>query len=204
MSEHTPIRDVGDPSARTTAGRLVDHGELIVYPTETVYGLGADATDPDAVQAVFAAKRRDRDDPISVAVPTLEAAYKLVEPTPRGRALMESFLPGPVTVVCEKRDGLPAALTGGRPRVGIRIPDHDHTLALLKVTGPLTATSANRSGQPSARDVRELDSTILESSALMLDGGRTPGGGSTVVDVAADRIIRRGRQAEAVERWLAE
>jgi L-threonylcarbamoyladenylate synthase len=188
-----------DPAAAADA---LDGG-LVVYPTETVYGLGADALDPAAVERVFEAKRRDRSKPVSMAVPGVDAAADYTRLSDRERAFMRAFLPGPVTVVVERRGTVPGALTAGRDRVGIRVPDHDLALALLAETGPLTATSANVSGRPSVRRVADLDDEIREA-AVVLDGGETPGGtGSTVVDVAAETIHRRGARVEAVERWLA-
>lgn len=184
------------------ATRAVADGELIVYPTETVYGLGADALSPAAVETVFATKRRDRTRPISMAVPTVAAGAEYTRPTDRERAFMRQFLPGPITVVLEATSAVPAALTAGRDRVGLRVPAHDRTRGLLQRTGPLTATSANVSGRDSARTVEQLDEPIRAAAAVVIDGGQTPGGGSTVVDVEQGRIHRRGRQAAAVEAWL--
>ncbi|MFC7249029.1 L-threonylcarbamoyladenylate synthase [Halomicroarcula sp. GCM10025324] len=189
----------GDVAAAVDA---ISRGELVVYPTETVYGLGADATDPDAVERVYAAKGRDRDDPISIAVPDVEAALAYTRPTERERRFMREFLPGPVTVVVERRASVPDELTAGGDRVGVRIPDHPMALDLLGAVAPLTATSANVSGSPSARAVAELDA-IRDRVAVVLDGGETGGTGSTVVDVEAGTVHRRGAQADAVEQWLA-
>jgi L-threonylcarbamoyladenylate synthase len=185
------------------AARTLREGGLVVYPTETVYGLGADATDPEAVERVFEAKGRDRDKPLSVAVPDSEAAREYVRATPRTRRFMDEFLPGPVTVICEKRARLPDALTGGRERVGVRVPDHDLALSLLDEFAPVTATSANRSGGPNARRAADVPASIRER-ATVLDGGETPGGESTVVDVEKREIVRRGLGAAEIEAWLAE
>ena len=186
------------------AARAIRGGNLVVYPTETVYGLGGDALDPAAVEQVFAVKGRDRDDPVSMAVPDVATARDYTRPTDRERAFMQAFLPGPVTVVVERRPAVPDVLTGGRDRVGIRIPDHDLALSLLDRVAPITATSANRSGDPSARRLADVHAPIREATAVLLDGGQTPGGGSTVVDVHAGTLHRRGPLAEAVESWLAD
>lgn len=186
------------------AAEVISNGDLIVYPTETVYGLGADALDAVAVERVFAAKDRDRSKPVSMAVPDIETAAEYTNPTERERAFMRAFLPGPVTVVLERTPEVPDILTAGRDRVGIRIPDHDGALELLRHTGPLTATSANVSGTGSVSDLAHLDDRIRKRAAIVLDGGTTPAGGSTVVDVASGEIHRRGKQAEAVEEWLAD
>jgi len=186
------------------AARAVDAGDLVVYPTETVYGLGADALDARAVERVFDAKRRDRDDPLSLAVADAEAALEYVAASETERAFMDAFLPGPVTVVCARGPAVPDALTGGRDRVGVRVPDHDLARALCARTGPLTATSANVSGRPSARRVGDLDPEIRDAAAVVLDGGETGGTASTVVDVGRGTIHRRGANADAVAAWLQE
>ena len=185
------------------AANAIRRGELVVYPTETVYGLGADALNEAAVERVFEVKRRKRDDPLSLAVPSAEAAMEYVRVDGRVREFMAAFLPGPVTVVCEKTPAVPDVLTGGRDRVGVRVPDHDVALALLERVAPITATSANVSGRPSATSVEDLDDEIVASVAAIVDGGETPGGGSTVVDPDRGTIHRRGPLAGEIEAWLA-
>lgn len=186
------------------AETAVNAGELVVYPTETVYGLGGDALDSAAIERVFEAKDRPRDRPLSLAVPSVGAARTYTRPTDTEQSFMEAFLPGPVTVVLERRESVPDALTAGRDRVGVRVPDHDLALGLLDRVAPLTATSANRSGRPSVRRAGELDSAMRAAARVILDGGRTPGTESTVVDVASGTIHRRGAQADAVRAWLDE
>lgn len=186
------------------AADAVRDGDLVVYPTETVYGLAGDALSTAAVERVFDAKRRDRADPVSLAVPSLEAAAAVTRLTDSERDFAREFLPGPVTLVVERGPDVPDALTGGRDRVGVRIPDHEVALALLERVHPITSTSANVSGRGSVRTVADLDDEIREAAAVVLDGGETPGGGSTVVDVSAGEIHRRGALADAVESWLAE
>lgn len=185
------------------AARAITQGELVVYPTETVYGLGADALDPDAIDRLFVAKDRPRTEPLSLAVPALAAAAGYVTTTDRERRFMRAFLPGPITVVVERQSVVPETLTGGRDRVGVRVPDHPIAQDLLARVSPVTATSANVSGEPSARRLADLDAPIREAAAVVIDGGETPGGGSTVVDVTADEIIRRGAMADEVADWLA-
>jgi len=181
----------------------IRRGDLVVYPTETVYGLGANALDPDAVERVFEAKRRPRDRPISMALPELSAAEDHTRMSDRERTFCERFLPGPVTVLLERTDRVPDVLVAGRDRVGIRVPDHDTARALARRTGPITATSANRSGAESARRVEAIDPAIRER-AVVIDEGETPGTESTVVDVGANEIVRRGALADEIESWLAE
>ena len=193
-----------DPATLDEAATAIRAGDLVVYPTETVYGLGADALAPDAVARVFEAKRRSRDEPLSLAVPDVESAFEFLRSSAVVRAFADAFLPGPVTVVGERMPVVPDELTGGRDRVGVRVPDHPVALALLDRVAPITATSANVSGRGSATRVDELDAEILEAVAVVVDGGPTPGGGSTVVDPERGEVLRRGALADEVETWLAE
>lgn len=187
------------------AVEAIREGELVVYPTETVYGLGADALDGAAVERVFDAKQRDRSKPVSMAVPDVETAREYVRLTDRECRFAETFLPGPVTLVVERRSVVPDVLTGGRDRVGIRIPDHDLSRDLARRAGPITATSANVSGNESARRAEDVDRHIRELATVVIDGGETPGGsGSTVVDISSDTIHRRGPNAERIQRWLED
>lgn len=176
----------------------------VIYPTETVYGLGADALNPTAIERVFELKRRPRDRPISLAIPDIETVDEYTRPSDRERDFMTEFLPGPVTVLLERRSAVPDVLTAGRERVGVRIPDHPIALDLLDRVAPLTATSANRSGAGSARRVEEIDSDIRTDVDAVIDDGTTPGNESTVVDVSAEVIHRRGALADEIESWLAE
>ena len=188
------------------AAEAIREGELVVYPTETVYGLGADALDPGAVERVFEAKGRDRSKPVSFAVPRFETAVEAgyVEATEREREFADEFLPGPVTLLCERREPIPDVITAGRDRVGVRVPDWDLALDLLERAGrPVTATSANVSGEPSARRVDAVSREVRDE-AVVVDGGETPGTESTVVDVSSGEIHRRGAQADEIEAWLAD
>ena len=195
------LDSAADDAIERAAAAIAD-GDLVVYPTETVYGLAADATDPEAIERVFEAKGRSRDEPVSMAVPDVGTALAYTCPTEREEQFMREFLPGPVTVVVDRWEMLPDVLTGGQSKVGIRIPDHPVALALLEEAGAVTATSANISGNPSATTVDELDE-IVRRAAVVLDAGETDGGtGSTVVDVEAGTIYRRGAEADAVEAWL--
>ncbi|WP_254521745.1 L-threonylcarbamoyladenylate synthase [Natrinema caseinilyticum] len=185
------------------AADAIESGSLVVYPTETVYGLGAAALDPDAVDRVFEVKGRDRSKPISFAVPSVPSALPYVRTTDRERRFMATFLPGPVTVLCRRRDAVPDELTAGRDHVGVRVPDHDLALALCERAGtPVTATSANVSGRESARKLADLDPEIREAAAVVIDGGETHGSESTVVDVSTETIHRRGALADEIEGWL--
>lgn len=188
--------------ALNAAARTIRSGELVVYPTETVYGLGADALDADAIGRVFSVKQRPRTNPLSLGVPDIETAFEYTHPGERTRRFMHAFLPGPITVVCQKDPRVPGELTGGRDRVGVRIPDHDVALGLLSRVAPLTATSANRSGMGSVTRLDQLDLSVREAAAVVLDGGETPGTESTVVDPERGVIHRPGALVEEVRDWL--
>lgn len=199
-----PQSDDSSTGAIEQAAAAIRRGDLVVYPTETVYGLGADALDREAIDRVFTVKGRSRDDPLSLAVPTVNAALAFVQIDAFERAFMDAFLPGPVTVVVAKDPTIPDVLTGGRDRVGVRVPDHPVARSLLDAAAPLTATSANVSGKGSVTQPEDLHHRIRDAAAVVLDGGRTPGTESTVVDPARKRIHRRGAMADAIEEWLNE
>lgn len=184
------------------ATTTIEAGEAVVYPTETVYGLGADATNPEAVDRVFEIKDRPLEKPISVAFADRETARRYTEPTDRELAFMKKFLPGPVTVVVDRGSILPDVLTAGRSRVGVRIPDNEVAVALCRAAGPITATSANRSGKPSVTLPADLSSSVRDAVGAIVDTGSTPGTESTVVDIEAGEIHRKGALAEEIETWL--
>lgn len=182
----------------------INAGESVVYPTETVYGLGADATDSVAVEGVYTLKGRDRDKPVSVAVPDIDAVERVATPSALTRSFIEAFLPGPVTVVCARKPAIPDVVTAGHDRVGIRIPANDVARDLLSRTPPLTSTSANRSGTGAITDPADLAPGIRDGVGAIIDVGETPGGPSTVVDVDEGVIHREGPFLDAIESWLAD
>ena len=173
---------------------------LIVYPTDTVHGLGADALSEHAVLKVFEAKGRPVGKPISVAVSDREMLACIAVITPPAEKLIEQFLPGPVTVVLKARNVLPDLLTGGTGRIGVRIPDHEIALDIIRAfDSPITATSANLSGEkdPTTRD------EVSVPYDLFIEGGMVSGVPSTVVDPDLRLILRRGKNTEEIERVLA-
>jgi L-threonylcarbamoyladenylate synthase len=192
------------PERIERAGRAVREGDLVVYPTETVYGLGANALDPAAVERVFEAKGRARSNPLSLGVPSVERALEFTDPSDRAVRFMREFLPGPVTVLVPKRGVVPDELTGGLDQVGVRVPDHEVALSLFEAADrPVTATSANRSGEPSSRRVADVALTIRER-AVVLDGGETLGTESTVVNPDSGEVVRAGTEADTIREWLAD
>jgi len=153
---------------------------------------------------VYDLKGRSRDEPLSMAVPDVDEALEHVTATEREEAFKRAFLPGPVTVVLERQSHVPDVLTAGKDRVGIRIPDHDLALDLLSEFAPITATSANPSGEANVLDVDDLDPRIREGVGAVVDAGELPGGESTVVDPGTGEIHRRGTGADEIETWLDE
>jgi L-threonylcarbamoyladenylate synthase len=169
------------------AARLLRAGRLVAFPTETVYGLGADATDDDAVAAIFAAKGRPRFNPLIAHVATLAAARKLARFDAAALALARAFWPGPLTLVLPRREGCPVSwlASAGLPSLAIRVPAHPGALALLRATGrPVVAPSANRSGRVSPTRADHVARDLGGRVALILDGGPCGVGvESTVVDL---------------------
>jgi L-threonylcarbamoyladenylate synthase len=181
------------------ATAVLMHGGIVVYPTETVYGLGADAFSEDAILKVYEAKRRPPGQPISIAVSDFEMLAAVAHVDGSMQKFIEAFLPGPVTVVLRAKHALPEMLTGGTGLIGVRIPSHDLALRLIERFGsPITATSANLHG---AKDPATPDECTVPRDFL-IDGGRLPGTPSTVVDLVNRTILRRGVGAEQVEHLL--
>jgi tRNA threonylcarbamoyl adenosine modification protein (Sua5/YciO/YrdC/YwlC family) len=178
------------------AATAVLRGELVVLPTDTVYGLGADAFSPAAVARLLAAKGRGREMPPPVLVGTVRAASALVEDLgPYGQLLIDEFWPGGLTIVCRAARTLSWDLGDTRGTVALRMPQDPVTLELLQETGPMAVSSANLTGSPAASTAEEARSQLGESVAVYLDGGPVPGGvASTIVDLTGNqpRLLRRG------------
>lgn len=168
---------------------------LVVYPTETVYGLGADALSYDAVLRVYEVKQRPLSKPLSIAVSDEEMLGGVARPDEFAWAFIERFLPGPVTVIVPAGSCLPSVLTGGTGLIGIRMPDHPVALSLIgEFDAPITATSANVAG---GRDpVRPTEVSVVYD--LLIDAGMLPGTPSTVVDLVNRRVLRAGALVEEI------
>ncbi len=183
-------------SAIEAASLAVQRGLLIVLPTDTVYGVGADAFEPDAVASLLEAKGRGRDMPPPVLVSSATTIDALAVKVPGyARALVEAFWPGPLTLVCHQQQSLQWDLGDTRGTVAIRMPDHPITLEILERTGPLAVSSANRTGMPAATDADQAVEMLGDQVAVIVDAGESPGGqASTIVDVTGSqgRILRRG------------
>lgn len=195
----------------SAAAAALRAGEVVAFPTETVYGLGADATNGRAVARVFEVKGRPRFNPLIVHVPDLARAERLAEFTQVARRLAGAFWPGPLTLILKRKPGcgLSELVTAGLDTVAIRIPDHPLAQALLIETDrPLAAPSANSSGHVSATQARHVESDFGREIAWVIDGGATAHGiESTVLDVTGGRavLLRAGAvPSETIEAVLGE
>lgn len=189
------------------AGTRIRNGELVAFPTETVYGLGADALNADAVRRIFEAKGRPGDNPLIVHISALDQLGPLisVEPSPMARALMDACWPGPMTLIFPKSDAVPMAVTAGLDTVAVRFPAHPAARALIDAASrPIAAPSANRSGRPSPTTARHVLEDMDGRVPMILDGGPCEVGlESTVIDMTGDvpRILRPGGVTpETIER----
>jgi len=187
------------PEAATIerAAAILRDGGLVAFPTETVYGLGANALDPAAIARIYAAKGRPATNPLIVHVADVAGARELVASfTAQAEALAAAFWPGPLTLVLPKGARVPDAATAGLPAVGVRVPAHAVALALIRAAGvPVAAPSANRSTELSPVSARHVERSLGDRIDLILDGGPTRVGiESTVVDLtgARPRILRPG------------
>jgi L-threonylcarbamoyladenylate synthase len=186
-----------DVEGLAAAAAALRSGRLVGIPTETVYGLGAHAFDPSAMQRVFAVKGRPADNPTIVHLADASDLLRVVASvTPLARRLATEFWPGPLTLVLAARDDVPRVTTGGLDSVAVRVPDHPVTAALLRAADvPVAAPSANRSGRPSPTTAAHVVADLGTAVDLVLDGGPCPVGlESTVVDARGDRavVLREG------------
>jgi len=198
-----------DDAALEEAARILRAGGLVAFPTETVYGLGADATDDRAVAAIFEAKGRPRFNPLIVHLPEAAAAEGLAVLDDRARALAQGFWPGPLTMVLPRAASCPVSLlaSAGLDSLALRVPGHPLAEALLRRTGrPLAAPSANRAGALSPTSAGHVAASLGDRVPLILDGGPCPLGlESTVVDLTGRRpvLLRPGAVTrEALEAAL--
>ncbi|MGW6277189.1 L-threonylcarbamoyladenylate synthase [Kribbella sp. NPDC055071] len=174
----------------------IEVGDLVVLPTDTVYGIAADAFKADAVQRLLDAKGRGRDMPPPVLISVVESLDALAtDISDAGRKLCQEFWPGPLTVICHAQVSLMWDLGETHGTVALRVPDHENTRELLSRTGPLAVSSANKSGRPAALDVYDAEEQLQDTVAVYLDGGAVSGGQpSTIVDLTGDtpRLVRLG------------
>ncbi|WP_069386953.1 L-threonylcarbamoyladenylate synthase [Cellulosimicrobium cellulans] len=197
MSSVHPVTDPNSWGAGIDeAVNAVSRGGLVVLPTDTVYGIGADAFDPDAVSALLAAKGRGRHMPPPVLVPDARTLDGLATDVPDdARRLVEALWPGGFTIILTAQPSLAWDLGETHGTVALRMPDHEAALALLRRTGPLAVSSANATGHPAALDVEDARAQLGDAVSVYLDGGTAPGGvASTIVDATSGtlRVVRQG------------
>lgn len=186
------------------AARSIVGGGVVVYPTETVYGIGANALDEQAIMRVFQIKKRPLSMPIFLAVSSFEMIDKVAEIGPDERNILEQLLPGPVSVLVRRRDVVPDILTSGSPLVGIRFPDHELAQRIIDLTGPITSTSANRTSSPPPASADEVSIEIADRVDMILDGGRCRyAKPSTLLDLSSRRIVRAGAEVEKVKKAIS-
>ncbi len=179
------------------AGKLIAAGELVAFPTETVYGLGGDALDPEAAHKIYAAKGRPSDNPLIVHIAEYEDMYRVGRNIPpQAKLLADAFWPGPLTMIVEKSDNVPYATTGGMDTVAVRMPNHPVALALIRKSGCLIAApSANTSGRPSPSKASHVAEDLSGKIAMIIDGGEVSIGiESTIIDLTekTPMVLRPG------------
>ena len=178
-----------DEQAIRSAGEIIRQGGLVAFPTETVYGLGANAFDEKAVLSIFAAKGRPADNPLIVHIADKNGFEGIVKEIPeKAQKLIDRFMPGPLTVILKKTDKVSLHVTAGLDTVAVRMPSNKDALALIRAAGvPIAAPSANRSGLPSPTRAQHVFSDMDGRIEMILDGGAcTFGLESTVVDMSGD------------------
>jgi L-threonylcarbamoyladenylate synthase len=181
------------------AAETIKKGGIVVYPTETVYGLGADVFSEEAIKSVYEIKNRSFSEPLSIAVSSHEMMEELVYIDHED--FIKRFLPGPMTVILKKKAVLPDILNAGSDLVGIRYPDHLVALQIINLTGPITSTSANPSGRESPTCVEEVEVEV----DLVVDGGKCKYSmESTIVDLVNMRIVRKGAGYDDYTRAFAK
>lgn len=187
--------------AVAAASLAIQRGELVIVPTDTVYGIAADAFDSDAVEALLDAKERGRDMPVPVLVSSATTLDALAVKVPAyARVLVEAFWPGPLTVVCHQQSSLKWDLGDTRGTVALRMPDHPVTLEILERTGPLAVSSANLSGRPAATTAAQAEEMLGDEVDVVVDAGPSAGAAaSTILDATGPepRVLRQGALSRA-------
>ena len=178
---------------------LINSG-IIVYPTETIYGIGVNAFDEIAIKKIFSMKKRPKKLPISIAVSNLEMVSKVAEINEIVERIYERFLPGPITLILKKKPNISNLLTSNMDTIGIRVPDHDFTLKLIEKFGPITSTSANIHGNELPINIKIAKKQLGDLVDLYIDFGeckyKKP---STIIDIENHKIIRQGPNSIKLE-----
>ena len=174
---------------------LIKDGEVVVFPTETVYGIGANALNPEAVSKIFLAKERPSDNPLIVHIANKEDVYRIVEtPSKIEQKLMDEFMPGPITIILKKKSIIPDIVSAGLDTIGIRMPSNIIAHEIIETAGvPIAAPSANISGRPSGTRIQDIRDELEGKVSVIIDGGICEYGlESTVVKVENEipKILR--------------
>jgi len=175
------------------------NGQVIVYPTDTLYGLGADIFNDSAVNKVFEIKKREKNLPLSVAVANIKELEKIAFIDDKSRCLIKTFLPGKLTIVLKKKNIVSNLVTGGQDKVAIRIPENKIALDLLTNFGPITATSANIHDKKPPVNISDINIHLkLSDITVYIDDGKLDGKPSTIIDMTEKpfKIIRKGTISE--------
>lgn len=175
---------------------MLRSGGIIIYPTETLYGLGANPFDPEAVERLYKIKGREAGNPIPFLIKDQEMLETLVADVPStAKQLMEQYWPGPLTLIFRAREGLPPPLRGEAGTIGVRISAHPIARLIVEaIDVPLTSTSANPAGDKDLTDAQSIAEILGDQVDLVIDGGKVSGIGSTVIDLTVDppQIVRQG------------
>ncbi len=184
-----------DSEGIAKAARIIKRGGTVAFPTETVYGLGSDALNEDAVKKVFEVKRREMNKPLIVGVASIDDVYKIAEVNEVAERLMSVFFPGPLTLVLKKKDVVPNVVTAGLDKVAVRMPDHEVPLKLMeRAKTPIVVPSANVSGKPSPTKLEHVLEDLGGKIDAVIGGECRIGIESTIVDVTAKpaKLLRPG------------
>jgi len=185
-----------EPHIIELAAQIIKTGELVAFPTETVYGFGAGALQPAAVRKIFEAKGRPPENALLVHISNLSQVHRLAaEVSGTAKKLMDRFWPGPLSIILPSLPSVPEIVRGGQTGVGLRMPSHPVALALIEATGPLAAPSANLYGRPSPINANHVKQDLHDKIAAVLDAGDTGAGlESTLIDLTTGdcKILRRG------------
>ena len=178
----------------TTAADAAHQGQLIIYPTDTLYALGATIHNTNAIHHLYTLKKRPTTQPLSIAVPNTHTMNTLAHLTPTAQQIATRFLPGPRTLILNKKPTIPDLITAGQPTIAIRIPNDPTALQLLNLTGPLTATSANIHGHPAPTTITAIKQQLHAPNLIGIDRGPRAQNASTIIDLTSTppRILRHG------------
>ena len=197
MSKYLDLREDKDYTKLKEIGEIIKSGEIVVFPTETVYGIGTNALDKDAVKRIYEVKQRPKDKPISLLVSSIDMIEQVAKDiTTAEYALIKKFFPGPLTIILNKKDIVPDIVTAGGNTVGVRMPESEIALKLIEYAKvPIAAPSANISGNSSGIKLNNIINEFKENVDYYIDGGNSKIGlASTIVQVidGVPHILREG------------